>query len=75
MGVSTQMTEALPGTSLPAREGGAGSGLPSEQVHGWMETVCADLERVRARIDYLQLEEQRLEEQYRLLAQLLASSL
>ncbi len=69
------MTQALRDTSRPAREGGAGTGLPSEQVHGWMDSVRIDLERVRARIDYLQLEVQRLEEQYRLLAQLLASSL
>jgi hypothetical protein len=75
MGVSTQMIEALLGTAAPAREGGAVRGLPSDQVHGWMDSVRADLERVRARIEYLQLEEQRLDEQSRLLARLLASSL
>jgi hypothetical protein len=69
------MTQALRDTAQPAREGGAGAGLPSEQVHGWMESVRTDLERVRARMEYLQIEEERLEEQYRLLAQLLASSL
>jgi hypothetical protein len=68
------MTSTMQGTAQPAREGGAGCGLPADQVHGWMDAVRVDLERVRARIDYLQLEEERLEEQYRLLAQLLASS-
>ena len=69
------MTSTIRATTVAAREGGTGSGLPSEQVHGWMDSVRSDLERVRARIDFLQVEEQRLEEQYRLLAELLASSL
>ena len=64
------MASTIDDTSQPAREGGAGCGLPPEQVHAWMETVHADLARVRARLEYLQLEEQ-----YRLLSQLLASSL
>ena len=69
------MASTIDDTSQPAREGGAGCGLPSEQVHTWMDSVRADLERVRARVEFLHLEEQRLEEQYRLLSQLLASSL
>ena len=69
------MTEAMVGMTPPAREHAPGGGLPSQQVQAWLDSVRADLERVRARIDFMQVEEERLEEQHRLLAELLASSL
>jgi hypothetical protein len=49
-------------------------GLPPEQVHAWLEHVQEDLRRVRARLEYLRAEQQRLESQQHLLAELLASS-
>ena len=68
------MASTMPDTSRPAREGGAGCGLPPEQVQAWMDTVRADLLRVQARLAYLHLEELRLAEQHRLLTQLLAAT-
>jgi hypothetical protein len=68
------MAEALRDVSRPARAEPPGCGLPPEQVQAWMETVADDLARVRVRLEYLQLEEQRLVEQQRLLGELLASS-
>ena len=49
-------------------------GLPSDQVHQWLEHVQDDLRRVRARLEYLAAEQSRLENQQHLLAELLASS-
>ena len=49
-------------------------GLPSDQVHQWLEHVQDDLRRVRARLEYLRAEQSRLENQQHLLAELLASS-
>jgi hypothetical protein len=68
------MAEALRDTSRPARAEPPGGGLPPDQVHAWMDAVRDDLARVRARVAYLQVEEQRLVEQQRLLGELLASS-
>jgi hypothetical protein len=58
----------------PVRANATSPGLPPEQVRAWLACVRDDLARVRARLEYLKLEEQRLEEQHHLLAQLFESS-
>ena len=52
----------------------SGCGLPSDQVHDWLDRVGEDLRKVRARLEYLRAEQARLESQQQLLAELLASS-
>jgi hypothetical protein len=49
-------------------------GLPSDQVHEWLEHVHEDLRRVRARLEFLCAEQSRLENQQRLLVDLLAAT-
>lgn len=56
------------------RADAATCGLPPDQVHAWLAQVQDDLRRVRSRLEYLRAEEQRLEGQQHLLAELLASS-
>jgi hypothetical protein len=63
-------TPASAATSADAQS----CGLPSDQVHEWLEHVQDDLRRVRARLEYLHAEQQRLESQKHLLAELLAAS-
>ena len=50
------------------------SGLPSEQVHAWLENVQDQIRRVQTRIEYLQAEQARLQEQESLLMELMASA-
>ena len=71
----TTTTTHLP-TQAPAPTLGDAQqcGLPSGQVHEWLEHVQDDLRRVRARLEYLHAEQQRLENQQHLLAELLAAS-
>ena len=65
------MTTTQPYETQPAA---APVGLPPEQVHAWLEHVQEDLRRVRARLEYLRAEQQRLESQQHLLAELLTAS-
>jgi hypothetical protein len=58
----------------PRRPGLPGSGISAENVRVWMDQVEADLRKVRARIEYLTAEQARLDEQQRLMAQLLTTS-
>ena len=51
-----------------------GSGIAPDQVREWMSQVQEDLRKVRARVEYLRVEQARLEEQQRLMAQLITSS-
>ncbi|HTD49945.1 MAG TPA: hypothetical protein VK771_05060 [Acidimicrobiia bacterium] len=64
------MTTTSPRTTPPI----PASGLPSDQVHEWLEHVHEDLRRVRARLEYLRAEQSRLENQQRLLVNLLAAT-
>jgi cell division septum initiation protein DivIVA len=50
------------------------SGLPAEQVHAWLESVQDQIRRVQTRIEYLQAEQARLQEQESLLMELMASA-
>ena len=50
------------------------SGIPPDQVQGWLESVQEQLRRVQTRIEYLQAEQARLQEQESLLMELLASA-
>ena len=49
-------------------------GLPVDQVRAWLEQVQDDLRKVEARVEYLQLEQTRLQTQHQLVAELLSSS-
>jgi hypothetical protein len=60
-------------TPAPPRAGAPSCGLPADQVHEWLEHVQEDLRRVQARLEYLRVEQARLENQQHLLAELLAS--
>ena len=64
------MTTTSPQTAPPA----PAAGLPSDQVHEWLQHVHEDLRRVRARLEYLRAEQSRLEHQQRVLADLLAAA-
>jgi hypothetical protein len=68
------MTTTTTRAPVPARVEPAGTGLPSEQVHAWLEQVQDDLRLVRARLEYLRTEQSRLESQQHLLAELLAAT-
>jgi cell division septum initiation protein DivIVA len=50
------------------------SGLPPDQVQAWLESVQDQIRRVQTRIEYLQAEQARLQEQESLLMELLASA-
>ena len=50
------------------------SGLPPDQVQAWLESVQDQVRRVQTRIEYLQAEQARLQEQESLLMELLASA-
>lgn len=50
------------------------SGLPPEQVQAWLDSVQEQVRRVQTRIDYLQSELARLQEQESLLMELMASA-
>jgi len=60
--------------SVARRAEGPGSGIAPDQVREWMAQVQEDLRKVRARVEYLRVEQARLEEQQRLMAQLITSS-
>jgi hypothetical protein len=59
---------AIPHVGMP------GAGISPDQVRAWMQQVQDDLRKVRARVEYLRVEQARLDEQQRLMAQLLTSS-
>jgi TolA-binding protein len=50
------------------------SGIPSDQVQSWLDSVQEQIRRVQTRIEYLQAEQARLQEQESLLLELLASA-
>jgi hypothetical protein len=68
------MTTTTPRTAAEGPAGTPTCGVPSDQVHEWLEHVQEDLRRVRVRLEYLRAEQSRLENQQRLLAELLAVS-
>jgi hypothetical protein len=72
--MTTTTTRIPTAAEAPARSDAAPCGLPSDQVHQWLEHVQDDLRRVRARLEYLRAEQARLENQQQLLAELLAAS-
>ncbi len=49
-------------------------GIAADQVRAWLAQVDDDLRKVRARVEYLRAEQARLDEQQRLMAQLLTTS-
>jgi hypothetical protein len=61
-------------TELPARVPAPPTGLPSEQLHTWLEWVQDDLQRLEARLEYLEAARSQLREQERLLSELLEAS-
>ena len=70
------MTTQLPrGTANePAATAAPPTGLPSEQLYTWLEWVQDDLRRLEARLDYLETARTQLQEQERLLTELLRAS-
>lgn len=62
---SVVVTEHRPATNV---------GLPLDQVRAWLEQVQEDLRKVEARVQYLQLEQTRLQSQHHLVAELISSS-
>jgi hypothetical protein len=70
------MTTHLPrGTAnQPAATAAAPTGLPAEQLYTWLEWVQDDLRRLEARLDYLENARTQLQEQERLLSELLHAS-
>ena len=72
--MTTTTTRIPTAAEAPTRADAAPCGLPSDQVHQWLEHVQDDLRRVRARLEYLRAEQARLENQQQLLAELLAAS-
>ena len=70
---TTRMPTQTPAPA-PPRADAQTCGLPSDQVHEWLEHVQDDLRRVRARLEFLRDEQERLENQQHLLAELLAAS-
>jgi hypothetical protein len=61
-------------TPEPSLRPASDVGLPVEQVRAWLEQVQDDLRQVEARVEYLQLEQSRLQSQHQLVAELLSSS-
>jgi hypothetical protein len=61
-------------TELPARVPAPPTGLPAEQLHTWLEWVQDDLQRLEARLEYLEAARSQLREQERLLSELLEAS-
>ena len=49
-------------------------GLPLDQVRAWLEQVKDDLQKVQARLEFLEFEHNRLEDQQQLVAGLMGSS-
>ena len=49
-------------------------GLPPEQVRAWLQQVQEDLRRIHARLQQLEAEQTRLQEQHHIVAELLTSS-
>ena len=68
-------TVVPPAPVMPTpRMSASGTGIAPDQVREWMSQVQDDLRKVRARTEYLRVEQARLEEQQRLMAQLITSS-
>jgi hypothetical protein len=61
-------------TELTARVPPPPTGLPAEQLHTWLEWVQDDLQRLEARLEYLEAARTQLREQERLLSELLETS-
>ena len=59
---------------VPAAPVQSGAGLPLEQVRAWLEQVKDDLRKVQARVEYLQFEQTRLQDQHHLVAELISSA-
>ena len=50
------------------------SGIPPDQVQGWLDSVQEQIRRVQTRVEYLQAEQARLQEQESLLMELHVSA-
>ena len=50
------------------------AGLPLDQVRAWLEQVKDDLRRVQARVEFLQMEQSRLQGQHHIVAELFSST-
>jgi hypothetical protein len=61
-------------TTAAARVPPPPTGLPAEQLHTWLEWVQDDLQRLEARLEYLEAARSQLREQERLLSELLETS-
>ena len=76
--IEPEIAPALRVVRVPATEPTVRSasdvGLPVDQVRAWLEQVQDDLRKVEARVEYLQLEQTRLQTQHQLVAELLSSS-
>jgi len=51
-----------------------GAGLPLDQVRAWLEQVKEDLRKVQARVEFLQFEQDRLQGQHHLVAELISAT-
>jgi hypothetical protein len=66
-----------PRAATPPAEAPTGTavcGVAPDQVRAWMDAVQDDLRQVRARVQFLRAEQSRLEDQQRLVAELITSS-
>jgi hypothetical protein len=61
-------------TELPLKVPAPPTGLPAEQLTTWLEWVQDDLQRLEARLEYLEAARSQLREQERLLSELLQVS-
>jgi hypothetical protein len=66
-------TEPAP-EAAPAAPSAPPEGLPLEQLREWLDQVQTDLEKVQVRIEFLHLEQHRLQDQKQLVAELITSS-
>ena len=73
------MAASMQAPSMSGQTNGSGSGvppsgLPTEQLYTWLEWVQDDLQRLEARLEYLDAARTQLREQERLLSELLDAS-
>jgi hypothetical protein len=70
----TATANPMPTSTKMSSDPSKACGVSSEQVHVWLAQLRDDLHQVQIRIHYLQLEQQRLQQQQRLVIEMLASS-
>jgi hypothetical protein len=69
-GIVSEPIVSEPTASAPASR----VGLPLDQVRAWLEHVQEDLRRIQTRLQQLEAEQIRLQEQHHIVAELLTSS-